>query len=230
MTGYKFEPWRGKLQYLLSGIGLGFFFALMFAHNFVSDDQIVIVVLAFSMLGGFLLLGLGFILNKKHRVISEYEPVERSKDLDNFAIGDKETDKNFLQSLAAFFNRQLVESITFRYYSPLFTKAMREAVLQEMRKREMTSLSIASEYHNKTYRRGGQNSGCPACNADFVYKSDAGVVSFCHVCGYDKTIDDPRIFLNRLRYPFGLRNYIPLEQKGVIDLYEKNTNAGTRNH
>jgi hypothetical protein len=174
--------------------------------------------LASGLIGGIIV---AVILNKRGVIKDGFDPLNRSEDLDNFQAGFKNPsqDKSIIDLIPSLTNDEFIKLVCFRY--PSLHYQTKNFVKKELARRQIDNNRFRKQYNTLETFVKKTNGYCPKCGFESYNENILNGEVNCELCGYMDIVDNPDMFVNKLKKVFGFYDYIGLSEYEIDnDLYK----------
>jgi rubredoxin len=194
---------RGWLTVIGAGFAIGFFIGLCLIF---SIDNPVYAKYGFWISVGLGLLGgiaIGLNMERKGIMDNWHQPINRSADFDNYqdAFVDKNQDNEIINLIPTLTDYELIQLIAFRY--PQMLKKTKALMSSELTNRKISKDRFLDTFNTLETFRVKSEAYCPKCGfKKYNPNAERGQVN-CVLCGYYHDIENPNLFINKLKRNMG---------------------------
>jgi len=133
--------------------------------------------------------------NQTNALIFEKDTFARSGHITNL-------EKRFLKSIHLFSDNELITALCMQY--SMLSDNCANKLIEQIHKRTLSKRKVRRLYKAKKFYKDLNSEDCPCCESSQHVIIRKNKVSLCLVCGYNIKLDNPKTYLNRLKWKMGV--------------------------
>ena len=111
-------------------------------------------------------------------------------------------EKRFLKSINLFSDNELITALCMQY--SVLSDNCRKKLIEQIHKRSLSKRKLRRLYNSKKFYKDLNSEDCPCCESSQHVIIRKNKVSLCLVCGYNIKLDNPKSYINRLKWKMGV--------------------------